>query len=166
VLTLVLIGITVPERLRQRQLSIQAGINANIYRTDRALDEYRQKYGTLPSDLKDLSRLPDADGSLAVALKSIDASGYTVNSEVAAVPTKKPRTLRGAVILKASMAPTNDEPLSGGLSFTNYELPLAGPDNIKGTDDDLIVRDGVILKVADIPRHGVSTTSTARPRQP
>jgi len=165
-LILILIGVTVPKRLRQRQLGIRAGINANIYRTDRALNEYREKFGTLPSDLKDLSRLPDADGSLAAALKNIDASGYTVNSEVAAVPTKKPRPLRGAVILNASVSPAGDEALSGGLSFTNYELPLPGPDNLKGTEDDLIVLDGVTYKASETPRRGVSATSAAQKRQP
>jgi hypothetical protein len=164
-LVLILIGVTVPARLHQRKDGIQAGVNASIHRTDRALIEYGQKFGTLPSEMKDLSRLPDADGSLAAALQSIDASGYTVNSEVAAVPTKKPRPLRGAVILNASDSPANDEPLSGGLSFTNYELPLPGPDNLKGTDDDLVVRDGVIWKVAELPRRGGSNTSTL-PRRP
>ena len=166
VLILILIGITVPERLRLRQLSLQAGTDAGIHRTDRALDEYRHKFGTLPGELKDLYRLPDADGSLAAALKTLDASGYTVNSEVAAVPTKKPRPLRGAVILNASDSPASDEPLSGGLSFTNYELPLPGPDNLKGTDDDQIVRDGVIWNVSDLPRRGAGASSTAKPRQP
>lgn len=165
-LILILIGVTVPERLLQRQLGIRAGINANIYRTDRALDEYREKFGTLPSELTDLSRLPDADGSLAAALKNIDASGYTVNSEVAAVPTKKPQPLRGAVILNASVSLASDEPLSGGLSFTNYELPLPGPDNVKGTEDDLIVLDGVTYKASESPRRGGSSTSAAQKRQP
>jgi hypothetical protein len=165
-LVLVLIGITVPTRLRHRQWGTEAGTNANIYRTDRALVEYRAKYGTLPSDIKDLSKLPDADGSLAAALKSIDTSGYTVNSEVAAVPTKKPQTLRGAVILKASMSTASDEPLSGGLSFTNYDLPLPGPDNLKGTDDDQIVRDGVIYNLSDLPRRGGNATSAAPARRP
>lgn len=165
-LILILIGITVPERLYQRQLGIQAGLNAHVHRIDRALDEYREKFGTLPSEPKDLTRLPDADGTLAAAMKTIDLSGYTVNSEVAAVPTKKPRPLRGAVILNASVAPAGDEALSGGLSFTNYELPLPGPDNIKGTEDDLIVRDGVTYKVSEIPRRGTSTTSTRDKARP
>ena len=166
VLMLVLIGVTVPARLRHRQWGIEAGLNANMYRIDRALVEYREKYGTLPSDLKDLNKLGDKDGSLAGALKSVDTTGYTVNSEVAAVPTKKPQTLRGAVILKASLAPSNDEPLSGGLSFTNYDLPLPGPDNIKGNDDDQILRDGVIWKVSDLPRRGVGALPKTQLRQP
>ena len=151
-LILILIGITVPERLRQRQLGIQAGINANIYRTDRALNEYREKYGTLPSELKDLNRLPDADGSLAAALKNIDALGYTVNSEVAAVPTTKPQPLRGAVILNASMPLATEETLSGGISFTNYGLRLPGADKVPNTEDDEILIDGVIHKFSETPR--------------
>jgi hypothetical protein len=165
-LILILIGVTVPERLRQRQRGIAAGINAQIHRTDRALDEYREKFGTLPSDLKDLSRLPDPDGSLAAALKNIDASGYTVNSEVAAVPTKRPRPLRGAVILNASVASAGDETLTGGISFTNYKLRLPGADKLLNTEDDLIVRDGVTYKASELPRHGGSTTTTPQKRQP
>lgn len=151
-LVLILIGVTVPERLRQREDGIQAGINANIQRTDRALNEYHKKFGTLPSDLKDLSRLPDADGSLAEALKNIDASGYTVNSEVAAVPTKEPRPLRGAVILNASVTPAAEETLSGGISFTNYGLRLPGADKLLNTEDDLIIIDGVAYKFSETPR--------------
>ena len=164
VLVLVLIGVTVPARLRHREWGTESGVNANIYRIDRALVEYREKYDTLPSDLRDLSKLGDPDGSLASALKSVDASGYTVNSEVAAVPTKKPQTLRGAVIMKTSLSTSVDEPLSAGLSFTNYDLPLAGPDKIKGTDDDRIVRDGVIWKVSELPRRGAPPKT--QPRQP
>jgi hypothetical protein len=151
-LILVLIGVTVPERLRQRQRGIEAGVNANIFRIDRALNEYREKFDTLPSDLNDLRRLPDADGTLAEALKNIDVSGYTVNSEVAAVPTKKPRTLHGAVIRNASLAISTDDTLGGGISFTNYGLRLPGGDKLLNTDDDLIVIDGVTYKVSETPR--------------
>jgi hypothetical protein len=164
-LMLILIGVTVPERLLQRQDGIRAVTNAYVYRIDRALDEYGEKFETLPSELKDLSRLPDPDGSLAAALKNVDASGYTVNSEVAAIPTKKPEPLRGGVILNASVASTADEPLGGGISFTNYALRLAGADELMNTDDDLIVLDGVTYKASETPRRGVSTTATQM-RQP
>lgn len=164
-LVLILIGVTVPERLRQRQRGIEAGFNAQGYRIDRALLEYREAFGTLPGELKDLSRLPDNDGSLAAALKNVDTSGYAVNSEVAAVPKKKPQPLRGAVILNASV-PAVDETLGGGISFTNYELRLPGADKILSTDDDLIVRDGVITRVSETPRRGAGGNSAAQPRRP
>lgn len=164
-LVLILIGVTVPERLRQRQLSIQAGINASLHRADRALDEYRETFETLPSELSDLRRLPDQDGTLAAALKVLENSSYTANSELAAVGTKKPRTLRGAVILNASVA-SAEETLSGGISFTNYELRLPGADKIMNNDDDLVVIDGVTYRVPELPRRGVNATSASQKRRP
>jgi hypothetical protein len=164
-LVLILIGITVPARLSQRQDRIEAGIHAQGYRIDRALVEYREAFGTLPSDFKDLSRLPDADGSLAAALQNVDVSGYTVDSELAAVPTKKPRPLRGAVILNASVGTASDDPLSGGISFTNYRLRVPGSDKVLGTDDDLILMDGAIYKLSEVPKRMRSTTAPAQTLQ-
>ena len=119
-----------------------------------------------PSDKKDLARLPDPDGSIAALLKEIDASEYKVSAELAAVPKQNPRPLRGAVIRNASLSTAADEPLSEGLSFTNYELRLPGADKLLNTEDDLIVIDGVITKVSETPRRGVSATSAAQKRQP
>jgi hypothetical protein len=159
----ILIGVTVPERLRQRQLGIEAGFYARGYTIDRALLEYKLAFGTLPTDLRDLSRLPDQDGSVSAALAGLDTSGYKVTADLASLPTKKPRPLRGAVIMNASLnTPTNDAPQEG-LSFTNYELPLPGPDKVLGTEDDLIVRDGVITQASAVVRRTTSVTTTARP---
>ena len=152
-LILVLIGVTVPERLRQRQLGIQAGINAQGYRVDRALDEYREKFGGLPDNLRDLSRLQDEDGSLAAALNSMDVSGYRPSAELAAVPKQKPQTLRGAAIRNASIS-SADDVITERLSFTNYELLLPGADKQLGTEDDLVMRDGIITKASETLRHG------------
>ena len=164
-LILILIGVTVPERLRQRQDGINAGFNAMGYATDRVLLEYRDKFGTLPSDKKDLARLPDPDGSIAALLKEIDLSEYKVTSEVAAVPTQNPRPLRGLVIRNASLSTAADEPLSEGLSLTNYELRLPGADKLLNTEDDLIVLDGVTYRTSELPRHGVGPNSAARKLQ-
>jgi len=164
-LVLILIGVTVPARLRHRQWGIEAGINAHIYRTDRAFDAYRETFGTLPSDPRDLSRLPDPDGSIAAALKNLDLSGYRPTADLAAVPNKKPQQLRGAVIRNASISTADDVP-SERLSFTNYELPLPGPDKIMGTEDDLIVRDGVIYNASETPRRGVTAAASTQSRKP
>lgn len=161
VLILILIGVTVPERLRHRQDGIKAGEYAQGYRIDRALSDYREEFGTLPSELKDLARLPDADGTLAAALLSIDTSAYKASAEVAV--QQKPQPLRGAVIRNAALTVTEDIP-NEALSFTNYVLPLPGADKLVGTEDDLIVRDGVITKVSDAPRRGAGVT--VQPRQP
>ena len=165
-LVLVLIGVTVPARLRHRQWGIEAGMKAQGYALDRVLLRYREKFGTLPSDKKDLARLPDADGSIAALLKDIDASEYKPSAEMAAVPKQNPRTLRGAVIRNASVSTAGDEPLSEGLSFTNYEVRLPGVDKTLNTEDDLIVRDGVIYQASEIPHAGVKTTAAAKTRKP
>jgi hypothetical protein len=165
-LVLILIGITVPERLRHRQWGIEARTNSLIYRFDRASEDYREKFGGIPSDPKDLLKeLPDPDGSLAEALNNLDTSGYRPTADLAAMPNKKPQQLRGAVIRNASISTGDDAP-GERLSFTNYELPLPGPDKITGTDDDLIVRDGVIFKASDAPRRSVTTPGSVQVRRP
>ena len=164
-LVLILIGVTVPARLRHRGWGIEAGMKAQGYAIDRVLLQYREKFGTFPSEKKDLARLPDADGSIATLLKEIDGSEYKPSAEVAAVPKQNPRTLRGAVIRNASLSTAADEPLSEGLSFTNYEVRLPGADKILNTEDDLIVRDGLIDKASEMPHRGVGATSATRTRQ-
>ena len=158
----VLIGVTVPERLRQRQLGIEAGVNAGAYRVDRALAEYSARFNTLPSEnLEELRRLPDPDGSLAAALRDLGQGVYkTSGPDVALLPQPKTRTLRGAVIRKASVEVADDGP-SVGVSFTNYELQLPGPDKILGTEDDLIMRDGLIKRGLDIQRTAGTTAASA-----
>jgi hypothetical protein len=165
-LILIFIGVTVPARLSHREWGIEARTNALGYATDRVLLEYREKFGTFPSDKRDLARLPDPDGSIAALLKEIDVSEYKVSAEVAAVPKQNPRSLRGAVIRNASLSTAADEPLSEGLSFTNYELRLPGPDKVIGTEDDLLIRDGVINDASENPRRGVNSTTSTKSRQP
>jgi hypothetical protein len=166
-LVLTLIGVTVPGRLQHRQWSIEAAESASIHRIDRAFDEYRETFATLPKGdpKKDLSRLPDPDGSLAEALNNLDLSGYRPTAEFAAVPNKKPQQLRGGVIRNASISTADDAP-SERLSFTNYELTLPGPDKILGTEDDLLVKDGVIYNASESPRRGGTTGGTIQPRRP
>jgi hypothetical protein len=162
----VLIGVTVPERLRQRQASLRAASEAVGYRIDRALLQYSLRYGTLPADLKDLRRLHDPDGSIAAALSVLDASGYKPSADLAALPKQKSRTLRGAVIRNASLDTATDDSPGEGLSFTNYDLPLPGADKLMGTDDDLIVRDGVITKASESVRQPSTTTVSSKSTKP
>jgi hypothetical protein len=159
---LILIGVSVPKRLALRQDGIDAGANALAYTFNRAIFEYSVKFERVPNELNDLRQLPDADGSIAAALNSFDPAmypnAYRPSAEIAA--KQKPSTLRGAVIRHASLSTSGDETLNEGLSFTNYDLRLPGPDKLMGTEDDLILRDGVITKAADAPRRGGTGTVT------
>lgn len=145
---LTFIGITVPERLRQRQRGIDAGIYAQGYTIQRALLEYRARYGTYPTDMKDLrDRLPDPDGMIAAALNALDARGYKASAgDLAALPKAKTRKGRPSALRRVSLDAASDDSLDEKVSFTSYELRLPGEDKILGTEDDWIMRDGVILK--------------------
>ena len=151
VLVAALIGITVPERLRQRQMAHNAAHYSQAYTYARALLTYRELHGFIPGQddlVTELKTLPDPDGSIAAALQSFDISGYQPGSFVASGPTKsKPMPLRGEVIRKASMSiPVADH---GGISFTNYDLRLPGEDKILNTDDDLMVCDGLVMTLTE-----------------
>ena len=164
-LILILIGVTVPARLNHRQLGIDAGVNAVAYTFDRAIFEYSQKFQRVPNDLSDLRQLPDADGSIAAALTTLDPAtypnAYRPYAELAA--KQKPQTLRGTVIRNASLSTAADDTLSEGLSFTGYELRMPGPDKLMGTEDDLMVRDGLITKAPELPRRLGSAPSSTEP---
>jgi len=158
----ILIGITIPERLRRHQWAIEAESNARVYTIHRALLEFRALNGTYPSDLKELDKLPDPNGTIAEALRNIDPRGYEPTTVLASASTKvKPLALRGGALRKASTGPNVDAAVDHGVSFTNYDLRLAGEDKILFNDDDLIVRDGVIMAVSELQS---SSAGSSHPR--
>jgi hypothetical protein len=157
-----LIGITVPARLHQRQLAKEASFRAPGLRIEAAFAEYRMKYKTYPADTKDLlDRIPDPDGTLAAALANIDPNAYHPSADVAAVAIEKSPRLRGAVIRKTSLSSATDDTPPAGLSFTNYVLRMPGEDKITGTDDDWVVRDGMVMKLSEIAKGGVGRSVSA-----
>jgi len=157
-----LIGITVPARMQQRRLSKEAAIRVQGYAIELALTQYKIKYKTYPDNLRSLlDRTPDPDGTLAAALLNVDPITYHATSDVAANATEKARPLRGTVIRKVGFQPDIDDTPSGGLSFTNYALALPGEDKIYGTEDDWIVRDGMIMKQSESANGGVGRSVSA-----
>jgi hypothetical protein len=161
---LVLIGATVPERLRQRNDGIESGNKAIGYGFDRLSFQYKLKFGTYPSHKEDLRRLPDPDGSIAALLREIEGAEYKASAEVAAVPTKQPQRLRGAVIRNASIE--TEEPINESLSYTEYELRLPGHDKQLGTDDDLFMIDGVTYTSTTVPRRAGATSAKTQTSKP
>ncbi len=153
VLIATLIGITVPVRLERREWANEAAIQAPGYTIARAMLEYRQLHGTLPLDpdkvASELRTLPDPDGSIANALRYFDSNGYQVGAVLAAASTKsKSLVPQGSAIRNAN--PTVAAAADHGVSFTSYEVRLPGEDKILNTEDDIIVRDGMVMKASDI----------------
>ncbi len=137
-----LIGITVPERLRQNQAQAEAATQAVGYTFHRAQLEYRNRFGSYAASLEDLKRLPDTDGSIARATAQMPDESYRPWSVQASAPGSK--TLNGARVRPVSARVGTEA--TEGISFTNYELRLAGPDKLPNTEDDFILRDGLITK--------------------
>lgn len=161
-LVALLIGITVPARMEQRRLSKEAGIRAQGYAIELALTQYKIKYKTYPSDLKTLlDRIPDPDGTLAAAVLNLHPLAYKPSVDVATNATEKTRPQRGSAIRRVGFSPDTDDTPSGGLSFSNYSLVLPGEDKITDTEDDWIIRDGMIMKQSEIANGGVGRSVSA-----
>lgn len=155
-----LIGITVPDRLRQREERIEAAIRARGYTLHRAFLEYRELHGTFPTDpdkyIEALRTVPDPDGSIAEALRFVDPSGYEASSKVAAGPTKGKQLLPRGAALRSVNTATSPEPV--GVSFTSYKLRLPSEHRFLGSDEDFVLSDGVIKKASELSS-ALSTSS-------
>ena len=161
-----LIGVTVPARLRHRQFAKEASIRANYWVVATALDDYRQRFHSYPADFKDLrDRIPDPYGTLAEALNNLDPKGYEPRAEMAAA-NEKSRPRSGMAIRNASLSSDDDDIPVGGLVFTKFELRLAGEDKILGNDDDWIVRDGVLVRWSDVAKGAAGRSVSAGVLQP
>ena len=161
-----LIGATVPVRLERRQWAIEAATNAPYYTLARAQLEYRELHGTLPSQdelVQELSTLPDPNGAIAEALRNLDVSGYELKSTVIAAASTKSKSLvpRGSAFRNAA---TGADPATDrGVSFTSYKWRLPGEDKMLNTDDDVILQDGLMTKVSDLPSSSPTRTRTRTP---
>ena len=166
ILMAVLIGVTVPARLEHRRLANEAAIRVHGYVLEKALTEYRIQYQTYPAELNDLLlRLPDPDGSLAAAISTITPGSYLPSAEFAANATTKAPSRRVAIQKASYPLETEDAP-AGGLAFTNYQFRLPGENKITGDEDDWIVRDGMVMKQADVAKGGVGSSVSAGALKP
>lgn len=148
-----LIGVTVPERLRRRQWALQAAAAAPAYTLSRAMLQYRDLHGTLPPQedmVKQLRTLPDPDGSIAEALRHVGPNGYEATTVLAAAAPKSKTLPRGGALRNVSLTTTVDAP---AVSFTSYQLRLPGTDKKMNTEDDLIIRDGLVMTVTEFQEY-------------
>jgi len=121
--------IRIPVYLERQQISQQAAERAKGLHVASLLEQYRsQNDGSYPKDLEPIKQLDG--GSLPPEFWSKMVS-YKASGEVAA-------NRRGA----------GDAGL-GSMAFNDFELRLAGPDGILGTDDDIIMRDGLFYSNSD-----------------
>ena len=165
ILIALLIGVTVPARLEQRELAKEAKYRAYFHTFETAALEYKQRYGTYPADFKVLrDRIPDPNGTLKEALDNLDPEGYEPRAEMA-VATEHVRP-RAVAITRVSLSTANDDVPAGGLVFTKFELRMPGEDKILGNDDDWITREGALVRWADVAKGAAGRSVSAGALQP
>jgi hypothetical protein len=161
-----LIGVTVPARLEQRELAAEAGFRAQWHTIEAATLEYNERYQTYPASLQDLKeRIPDPYGTLAEAIRDLDPSGYRPSADFAAVASEKP-SLRDVAMRKASLTSVTEETPTVSLAFTKFELQLPGEDKILGTGDDWIGSNGVLKRISEVSKGGIGRSVSAGVLQP
>lgn len=164
----VLIGLTIPERLRQRERGLEAAKNVEGYEAIKVLYEYRARFNSYPATPEDLRKLPDPDGSVARLIASMRSEAYEPQSAIAALPpatatkASAPRAGANVPIRPVALRTAVGGDVAGeALSFTNYKLRLPGKDNTLGTGDDLMIRDGVIIPAPPLPQTPSRTNAAA-----
>jgi hypothetical protein len=161
----VLIGVTVPERLRQRALAKQAAQEAVAYEVSSVLLQYQTLTGTYPMGADDLSARLPASAEVARVVALLKASAYEPVSDIAALPAPgakaRPRRVAAVRVRNASLRTGMDDGPPEAFSFTSYKLMLPGPDKKLGTPDDITLRDGRIVATSPTPstRAGQSSSS-------
>ncbi|HEX8459616.1 MAG TPA: hypothetical protein VF656_20145 [Pyrinomonadaceae bacterium] len=163
----VLIGLTIPERLRQRERGLEAAKNVEGYEAIKVLYEYRARFNSYPATAEDLRKLPDPDGSVARLVAKMRSEAYEPQSAIAALPpvtskTRQPRAGANVPIRPVALRTAVGGDVAGEvLSFTNYKLRLPGKDNLLGTEDDLMIRDGVIIPAPPLPQNTSRTNAVS-----
>jgi len=135
------------------------------YEAVKVLYDYRVRFNSLPASAEDLRKLPDEDGAVArlIETMSFDPNTYEPQSAIAALPPpSKTRAARGVNVPIRPVALRNaigSDVAGEAISFTNYKLRLPGKDKQLGTEDDLMIRDSVVIPAPPLPSQ--STRSSA-----
>ncbi len=127
----------VPKFLEARQAKREAYTRAEIYRVASRLEAYKRAYNSYPSTMQEYRKAINAQLPADYWENDIKYQGYTE-------------------------AIVNQAPGVTGISFVNFELRSAGPDEIEGTDDDIIMRDGVFFTNAEAKMQPVARSPVKR----
>jgi hypothetical protein len=129
----------IPQALDNYKARHIAATQAAMYHVANELEEYKRTIGRSSSYPKDAQEFKKATGESLPADYWDQSLKY--QSRIAPIAERK------------ESIETN------GLSATNFELRSAGPDGILGTDDDIVMRDGIIVTNSEVKEQKMAQQS-------
>jgi len=123
--------VRIPDYLENRRLKERAAQQAIMLHVAVLLEQHRAKNGNYPRDLEEIKKLDDGSLPADFWTRAFKYRAYT--QQVAATTFRR-----------------GEDPID--VSSNDFELMLAGPDGVLGTDDDIFMRDGRFYPNTEAPK--------------
>jgi hypothetical protein len=138
----------IPRALENYSIRQVAATQAAMHHVAGILEDYKATTGAYPKNTADLKKVLSEAMPADYWEKAIRYQSY-------------PEALVD-VRLRNDMDPTRRNAPAVAIQFNTFELRSAGADGIEGTDDDIIMRDGVFFTNAEIKKLSSVRTSSDR----
>jgi hypothetical protein len=135
----------IPRALENYSIRRVAATQAVIHHVAAIIADYKATTHSYPKDMAELRKILPGDMPADYWEKTIRYQSYPEALADSRLRNDNPRVLGNATI-----------------QYNNFELRSAGADGIEGTDDDIIMRDGVFFTNAEIKKLPSVRTSSDR----
>lgn len=147
---------SIPHALENYSIRRIAATQAAMYHLANLLEDYKRTFGSYPKNAQEIKKVLAETMPADYWEKTIRYQSYTEALTEGKIPSNKPAALSGGNRPGASVSAFVSIP------FNNFELRSAGADGIEGTDDDIIMRDGIFFTNAEIKKLPSVRTSSDR----
>ncbi|HYP29233.1 MAG TPA: hypothetical protein VE262_21160 [Blastocatellia bacterium] len=134
----------VDQLLKDRETRKRAATEAAFRHISYLLEIHKAATGSFPSKTQALTRPSSEPLPRDYWGKEIKYQSYT------------------EAIADGSLGGVNGSVRGPGIPFNNFELRSAGPDGKEGTDDDIIMRDGIFMTVSELKKQPVALDAAGR----
>ena len=130
--------------IKDRETRQRAATEAAFHHISYLLEIHKSKTGSFPTSTQVLARPSAEPLPRDYWGKEIKYQSYT------------------EAIADASLRGVSSPVRGTGIPFNNFELRSSGPDGKEGTDDDIIMRDGLFLTVSELKKQPVALDPVGR----
>ncbi len=131
------VATSVPQFLENRKVRRVAATQAAMYHLASLLEDYKRAYGSYPRNTQEIRK---------AVTESLPLDYWKKSIKYQSIPDAVAGSQLGIT----------------GISFNDFELRSAGPDAIEGTDDDIIMRDGIFFANSEIKKQPAISNSSSR----